>query len=229
MATIRSDRLAIDVLAQVFRYQEHGWQKWFEIFCECRGCHRPTVFLVSLKSRPDSIDKFNNVNALVHFQDSLNEYVEIERFISVRDNAPIEPPEHLPRNIESPFAEGAACLSIGCHNAAATMFRLTVDLATQPFLPDPNDSARPQPNPKQRRDLGLRLRWMFDNEILPSALRELAKCIREDGNDGAHASTLTKGDAEDLLDFTTALFERLITEPKKLQLAEQRRAERRLL
>jgi hypothetical protein len=38
---------------------------------------------------------------------------------------------------------------------------------------------------------------------------------------------LTKDDAEDLLDFTTALLERLITEPKKLELAEARRQTRR--
>jgi hypothetical protein len=58
-------------------------------------------------------------------------------------------------------------------------------------------------------------------------LRELASCVREDGNDGAHAGTLSKEDAEDLLDFTCALLERLITEPKRLELAEARRNERR--
>jgi Domain of unknown function (DUF4145) len=100
------------------------------------------------------------------------------------------------------------------------------------LLPVPDDSAQglgagPQPNSKTRRDLGLRLAWLFDNRILPSDLRELAKCIREDANDGAHVGNLTKEDAEDLLDFTTALLERLITEPKRLALAEERRRARR--
>jgi hypothetical protein len=85
------------------------------------------------------------------------------RFISARDNVPIKPPEHLPPETESVFAEGAACLPIGCYNAAATMFRLCADLTTRPLLPDEGDSAKPQPNGKQRRDLGLRLAWMFDN------------------------------------------------------------------
>jgi len=119
-------------------------------------------------------------------------------------------------------------LTIGCNNAAATMFRLCVDLATRPLLPDPADATKAQPpNNRTRRDLGLRLTWMFDNNILPSALRELAKCIREDANDGAHVGNLTKEDTEDLLDFAAALLERLITEPKKLELAEARRAARR--
>jgi hypothetical protein len=107
------------------------------------------------------------------------------------------------------------------------MFRLCVDLTTRPLLPAQKDSTTPQPNSKQRRDLGLRLVWLFDHGKLPSDLRELAKCVREDANDAAHVGNLTKEDAEDLLDFTTALLERLITEPKKLELAEARRKARR--
>jgi hypothetical protein len=68
---------------------------------------------------------------------------------------------------------------------------------------------------------------LFDNGMLPLDLRELAKCVREDGNDGAHVGNLTEQDAEDLLDFTVTLLERLITEPRKLQLAETRRIKRR--
>ena len=84
-----------------------------------------------------------------------------------------------------------------------------------------------QPNAKQRRDLGLRLEWMFEHSILPESLGELSKCVREDANDGAHRGTLTKEDAEDVHDFCHALLERLITEPAKLKLAEERRRQRR--
>jgi hypothetical protein len=53
--------------------------------------------------------------------------------------------------------------------------------------------------------------------------------VREDGNDGAHDGTLGKEDAEDLLDFTTALLERIYTEPERLRLAQERREKRRLV
>lgn len=82
-------------------------------------------------------------------------------------------------------------------------------------------------NNKTRHDLGLRLPWLFDNGILPDGLRGLSTCIREDGNDGAHQGTLTREDAEDLLDFTIALLERLFTEPKRLEQAKERRERRR--
>ena len=69
--------------------------------------------------------------------------------------------------------------------------------------------------------------WLFEHGHLPADLRDLSTCIREDGNDGAHAGTLTKEDAEDLLDFTRELLERLHTEPAKLRLVEERRKARR--
>jgi len=173
-------------------------------------------------------DVFYKPNGVVKFPDALNPYFRIDRYISLRDNTTQKPPEHLPSEIETAFKEGAASLSIGGNNAAATTFRLCVDLTTRPLLPAQDDSTGPQPpNSKTRRDLGLRLAWLFDNGTLPSDLRELARCIREDANDGAHVGNLTKEDAEDLLDFTTAILERLITEPKRLVLAEARRRARR--
>jgi hypothetical protein len=75
--------------------------------------------------------------------------------------------------------------------------------------------------------LAPRLAWLLDNRYLPGELRELSTCIREDGNDAAHDGTLEKADAEDLLDFTVALLERLYTEPERLKLAKARREERR--
>lgn len=105
------------------------------------------------------------------------------------------------------------------------MFRLCVDMATRGMLPA--EGAEGGPNAKQRRDLGLRLPWLFDNGKLPEGLRDLSHCIKEDGNDGAHAGTLTKEDAEDLLDFTSRLLERVYTEPGKLKAAKERRDQRR--
>ena len=116
------------------------------------------------------------------------------------------------------------CLSVKCFNAAGTMFRLCVDHATTALLPDANSNGL---NSAIRRSLGLRLHWLFENGHLPQALKDLSHAVKEDGNDGAHAGLLTEQDAEDLLDFTVALLERLYTEPKRLELAVARRAARR--
>ena len=104
------------------------------------------------------------------------------------------------------------------------------DVATRPLLPDQTASeGTRQPNSKERRDLRLRLQWLFAHNLLDASLKELAKCVREDANDGAHVGSLSKEDAEDLLDFTTALLERIVTEPRRFQQAEARRLARRQL
>jgi Domain of unknown function (DUF4145) len=216
----------LDVHAQQYRFQEHKWQNWYEVFAVCRNCHASSVWLIGLKDY-NAREEFYGGRKIADFKDSLNPHFVIKRHIGLRDNIATRPPEHLPKEIENAFAEGATCLSVGCYNAAATMFRLCVDLVTSPLLPDPGNDQEVQPNGKQRRDLGLRLAWLFEKGKLPLELRELAKCIREDANDGAHAGSLTKADAEDVLDFTEALLERLVTEPKRLEIAQQRRDLRR--
>jgi hypothetical protein len=166
---------------------------------------------------------FVHEKGLLNLEQALNRFVTVEGFISLKDHAGEEPPEHLPDNIEAVFREGATCLAVGCNSAAGTMFRLCLDLATREMLP----ADAPGLNASVRRNLGLRLPWLFENGRLPEALRELSACVKDDGNDGAHSGTLTVKEAGDLLDFTRVLLERLYTEPARIQLAKQRREERR--
>ena len=143
-----------------------------------------------------------------------------EGYISINENGTVKPPEYLPLDIQTVFIEGATCIAVSCYNASATMFRLCIDLATKGMLPEEEVKGL---NRAVRRNLGLRLPWLFDNGHLPEALRELSTCIKDDGNDGAHQGNLGKEDAEDLLDFTYELLERLYTEPERLRLAKERR------
>jgi hypothetical protein len=219
-------RMTFDVNAQLWRQRTFDWKNYYEIFCVCRQCHASTTFVVSDREIGSSRD-FSKAGALVQFGHGLNDHFIVERHVSLRDFGTRKPPEHLAKPLNDAFTEGTACLATGCPNAAGTMFRLCVDLVTRPMLPDPADVTKKQPNDKQRRDLGLRIPWLIDNGYLPDAFRDLAKAIREDGNDGAHQGTLSAEDAEDIADFTAALLERLITEPARLKEAEARRQERR--
>lgn len=161
---------------------------------------------------------------LLKVEGALNKYVEIKGHISLKDGASIAAPEFLPMDIEAAFSEGATCVTVGCYNAAGTMFRLCVDMATRAMLPTEDVAGL---NAKTRRDLGLRLPWLFENGRLPESLKELSSCIKEDGNDGAHAGNLSEADAADLLDFLSALLQRIYTEPARLRLAQERRVARR--
>jgi hypothetical protein len=218
-----SKQITFDVEASKIYKQEHGWQNKYEVFSICRHCGRSTIFDLAERSGTD----YNQVHrtGLLKMSGALNKYVDIRGFISLKDKATIEIPKHIPADIEAVFIEGATCLNVGCFNAAGTMFRLCIDLATKGFLPKEDSN---KPHPKVQRDLGLRLPWLFNEGLLPESLREISMCIKEDGNDGAHAGTLTSEDVNDMLDFTSILLERIFTEPERVKLAEQRRIDRRI-
>lgn len=220
----KSKKVTFDVTASNLRRIDYDWLHVYEIFGVCRHCKLSSIFAIS-----QTEIVFNQIiggkgKKLSDFNGSLNGYFEVNGYISLKDNASIPPPEHLPENIKSVFEEGATCLAVGCFNAAGTMFRLCVDMATSSLLPEEETEGL---NHRTRRDLGLRLPWLFDNGLLPKELKDLSDCIKDDGNDGAHAGTLRQPEAEDLLDFTDALLTRLYSEPARIVLAKVRREERR--
>lgn len=224
----KSLHTTFDVGASRYSHSLSTGQAGLEAFCICRACRRSTIFeLVANPTGNLVVDNFSMPDSLLSLEGAINIWFDVEGFVNLASNATISPPEHIPADVDRVFREGATCVSVNCFNAAATMFRLCVDLATKPLLPDGSDGGAQQPNEKTRRDLGLRLRWLFDQRILPEALRDLARCIHQDGNDGAHVGTVGREDAEDLIDFTRLLLERIFTEPERVRLAEQRRRLRR--
>jgi Domain of unknown function (DUF4145) len=204
--------------------KRYGWLKTYEAFGVCRNCNLCTIFVIDERDDHDHEMFERKMPPLQLTNVTMNSFFNIRGFVGLKDQATVASPEHVPPNIASVFREGATCLRVECWNAAGTMFRLCVDLATQPMLPEEDMQGL---NQKTRRDLGLRLPWLFANGKLPTDLHEFSTAIKDDGNDGAHRGTLTKEDAEDLLDFTRALLERVFTEPEKLKLAEARREQRR--
>jgi hypothetical protein len=219
----KSNNMTFDVTADVLTRVTYDWQSHHEVFGVCRHCRQPTIWAIDQRDYADS-DFLQKNPALAKIQESLNNYFDIDGYICLKDMGVIAAPEHVPNEIAKAFREGATSVVTDCPNAAGAMFRLVIDLTTRPLLPA---EGTPGIKRKTRRDLGLRLPWLFENGLLPKDLEDLSKCIREDGNDGAHAATLAKNDALDLQDFCVALLGRIFTEPKRLQLAAERRAQRR--
>lgn len=197
----------------------------FEAFSVCRRCGKSTVFV--LLARAEATNQLIGTvgGNIASLRVSLGNLFESRGYINQSNMGAKDPPEHLPPDLDEVFTEGAKCLAIGCFNAAGTMFRLCIDIATRSMLPAVGTEGGP--NNKQRRDLGLRLPWLFENGLLPADLHDLASCIKDDGNDGAHTGNLTESDTEDLLDFTYSLLDRLYTEPARVKLALERRLARR--
>lgn len=217
-----AQHISFDIKQAHITRVEYGWQNWYETFCICRHCRRATIFVLSESVNANY--KYVHETGLLNLTVAANRYLDVEGFVNLKDLATRQPPDYLPEKIKIIFQEGATCLSMGCYNASGTMFRLCVDLATRSMLPEGDVEGL---NSKIKRNLGLRLPWLFDKHILPDALRELSACIKDDGNDGAHEGSLSKDDLEDLIDFTYELLERIYTEPERLRLAKERREKRR--
>jgi hypothetical protein len=219
----RAKKMTMDVLSSVIVGIEYDWQPTAEAFCVCRNCGKATIYLLVI-SNYDFVKTSAGMKPY-EFKGSLMPFIdEPERYISLRDMGAQSPPDYVAPDVANAFNQGATCFAVECWDAAAAMFRKSIDLATRPMLPEAEEEGL---NAKVRRDLGLRLPWLFKTNRLPSDLKDLSVCIREDGNDGAHAGALNKIDAEDVLDFTRALLERIYTEPERLKIATARRAERR--
>lgn len=214
-----------DALAE--NYVNNDFNSWiysYECYGICRNCANGTVFVLKITSYEMS-GLFRNDPKTWRTNINLNDCFQVIGFISLKDRLTHAPPDYVPDDIAAVFKEAAACLSIECNNAAGAMFRLALDMATKTLLPA--EGGEGGPNRNQRNRLFDRMAYLFDVNLLPRALEDLAQCIREDGNDAAHDGTLAKADAEDLLDFSKVLLERIYTEPARLELARQRRMERR--
>ncbi len=196
-------------------------RRCYELFAVCRSCREATIFIIFSPESETSqaIDALINTNEV-----SLNRHYEIERFISLRDNIIHRPPDHIPDPIKAVFEEGAACFSIECWNATGAMFRTCLDLASKDKIQGVNEKDITK---NQRENMAARIEWLFDKKKLPDNLKELADCIRQDGNDGAHDGTLGKDEADDLLDFTVQILEHFYTQPAKAEESRRRRAERK--
>jgi len=209
-------RISFDVRGVNHIEKKYDWQNVYEAFSVCRSCHKGVVYRLAQRVNNRDLDK---PAVLMTYGGSLTDMFIVEGPITLKDRDVAPPPEHLPENIDVAFREGATCMGVRCYNAAGTMFRLCLDFATKELMP----AETPGLNAQGRRSLGLRMNWMFENNVLPAALRELAQCVKDDGNDGAHDGTLSAVDAEDLQEFTFELLERLYTEPKRLEIAKARR------
>ncbi len=202
---------------------QHGWRVFLEIYLVCRVCHRSSIFLVYQKKSDESLTRaLQQQNKIVETTGSLNDFLHFERVISVGDRNVAAPPEDLPNSLSSVIIEGNKCISVGCWNAAAAMYRLALDLATKDLLPENGEFSS-----AVRDKLAFRLEWLFNEKLLPLDLKSLAECVRQDGNDGAHDGNLTEIEAKDLQEFATEMLRRLYSEPARIKKAEDRRLERR--
>ncbi len=189
----------------------------YELSAICKKCSKTTILIVS---EPFDYEKFEPIIREIptKIKGSISDLFEINGHVLSRHNTMYPPPIHIPKDIKFLFEEGAACLSNECWNAAGTMFRACLDLTAKNKLAEKY----------HKKTLFEKIDCLFEKKVLSEKLRELATCIKDDGNDGAHDGTLTKGKAMDLLDFIVLFLESVYTNPNKLENAIKRHADRKI-
>jgi hypothetical protein len=84
-----SNRITFDLFAAIPTEVHYNWQTWYEAFCRCSHCLRCTIFVLSDKSIDES--KHTKKTGLPNVAGAVNNYVDIERYISMRDRATVPP------------------------------------------------------------------------------------------------------------------------------------------
>lgn len=210
--------------------------KW-SFFSICRACTIPMIIEANIEEtlyqdclsryhdESEGIDELKRVISRDVESDNshLNAIFDNFMYNPVLANQKI-PPEHLPEEIKIIFIEASKCLSLSCFNATAAMFRLCLDRVTKEIV---NQNIELSPTQNDKKSIHNRLIWIFDKNILNRDLEELSRCIKDDGNDGAHDGNIGKDEAEDLFDFTYEFLETVYTKPARLRNATERRQLRR--
>lgn len=196
-------------------------QYLIEAFLQCRHCDGTSI-VQCITFKESVVESLHRITDLWPYLE--RDDVSVIKFLTLADVNAEQAPQHLPKKIEAVFVEGSKCIATGCYNAAGAMFRLCLDLASKTLLPP--DSSN-EITSRQRKYLADRMDWLFEQKHWPESLRELATCIRHDGNDGAHDGDLGADEAHDLLEFTSLMLEKIYTEPEKIRISQKRRQERK--
>ena len=217
--------MTFDVVSDVWQGTRYNWQDIIEVGAICRRCKGQSVLRISL-TEVGAKGRFHETGSVTKLVGDLEPLFRSDGFIDVSEVNAMDAPENLPPDIDAAFREGAKCLAIDCPNAASSMFRLCLDMATRSLLP-PVEEPPNGPSNHERRNLAPRLRWLFDHGLLPADLRDLSTAVKENGDEGTHEGKLTEADAADVFDFAVALLERLYTQPARIAAAQERRAARK--
>lgn len=126
---------------------------------------------------------------------------------------PLELSVHIPSRIAGLFREANECRQMTWYEAAGSMYRKTLDVATKHiFTHDPRLADK---NPANA--LRSRIKAMGELGILDHDIVELADIVALDGNDAVHdEDPYTKEEAEALEDLTFDLLDRLFVRPAKI-------------
>ncbi|CAI3953176.1 DUF4145 domain-containing protein [Commensalibacter papalotli (ex Botero et al. 2024)] len=210
---------------------------YFNIFSKCRECKLPTIFSIyrnitnaviheNIAERwldKDDIAKETTKWTVYINQEedgNLLDNFQIEKIIRPPVNISYQCPEHVPEDIKGKFDEAAQCHANDCIVASSMMLRLCLETVIKDLLKTNNEQ-------KQKVYLSDGIKNLSEKNLISKRIQYFANEIRFDGNYAAHEGKMDQENLQDLFDFTIALLEDVYTQPKKIELSQERRAQRK--
>lgn len=214
-----ADKVKFNVLSYTFDLDEY--LTYFFLVCE--NCFMPTTIKMET-SNHQILSFLKNKEFKIENQFNLDTFFYNDQIVNTPSNSLRRCPEHVPLNLKSIFDEAAICYSQSCYIACSSMLRLCLDVTTKELLAQYNTEV----NENKRIDtLANRVTFLFEKQVIPNDLKALIDNIRLDGNDAVHEGSTEREEAEDLLDFSELLLERIYTMKKQIEIAQARRLTRR--
>jgi hypothetical protein len=177
-----------------------------EVAASCQSCRQLTVFDGIRGFMPSQLGEQevgDGQNGLEIGQEPVRWDV-VERHID----------QAVPDRVAGLFKEACACRSLAMYEAAGSIYRKTIDVATKHlYSHDPRLEGK-QPATAARA----RIRALGDMKILEEDIVELADVAALDGNDAAHdVDPYTAEEAEALEELTADLLDRLFVRPARIR------------
>ena len=182
----------------------YGDAPMVSIFAECLSCFHP-VCVEALSVNAGAIQ--SNVaqllgNAMNSQNDMLNSGFVLKEMWPPARTPQI--PDALPGEVQRAFLQAEKnFFSLDCEEAAATMYRRSLDLGLKIAYPE------------YKGDLNKRIENLVEQHVLPSSIGDWAHQVRLVGNDGAHdLDGVTKADLVACRNFVDAVLRYTFSFPK---------------
>ncbi|MDI2090907.1 DUF4145 domain-containing protein [Commensalibacter oyaizuii] len=159
----------------------------------------------------------DNCGKVVTFSKNIDSQHNTLRTVGIK-TLPYPCPQYTPETIKNIFDEASQCYSHNYFLASTAMLRLCLETVTKNLLVKEED---------RQQNLYNRIELLFDTQHITKKLRDFANEIRLEGNIAVHEGTIDQNNLQDLFDFIIALLEELYTQPRKLELAREKRNQRK--
>ncbi|MCX2696697.1 DUF4145 domain-containing protein [Ochrobactrum chromiisoli] len=178
----------------------------WEVIGACTDCQQASVYLFRLRAIGESPMTYTKGNIETNQSSLAGTPIRIA-------TTSMELSEYIPKRIAGLFREANECRQMTWYEAAGSMYRKTLDVATKHIFS--HDPRLAEKNPANA--LRSRIKAMGEMGILEHDIVELADIVALDGNDAVHdEDPYTKEEAEALEDLTLDLLDRLFVRPAKI-------------